>query len=254
VAGLKPALAQNGLQKVNHIIIVMQENHSFDNYFGALAYAPGSPYHSPGYDSPVSASCDYDMNFPVDDQLLSETDINLFRPGNGGGDPTAQTEIHGNWFGGQFGLPFLYHRPVFVYVNGQQRDALFHDAQQPNGDFVRQWFSNDTGGDLHKIQIGFEFGDLAYGVSEPGFAGVGADLNRYTTTGGVLKQARYRQTWPLRSASPSQQNDYTNIFALVNTAMTSSPIGSDAYTRTLTASVDVEEWFEIHVTEHLFNN
>ena len=31
--------------KVNHIIVIMQENHSFDNYFGALAYAPGSPYH-----------------------------------------------------------------------------------------------------------------------------------------------------------------------------------------------------------------
>jgi phospholipase C len=40
VAGLRPALAQNGLQKVNHIIIVMQENHSFDNYFG------GSPLRS----------------------------------------------------------------------------------------------------------------------------------------------------------------------------------------------------------------
>ena len=36
-----------GLQNVNHIIIVMQENHSFDNYFGALPYAPGSPYHAP---------------------------------------------------------------------------------------------------------------------------------------------------------------------------------------------------------------
>lgn len=35
-----------GLNKVNHIIIVMMENHSFDNYFGALAYAPGSPYHT----------------------------------------------------------------------------------------------------------------------------------------------------------------------------------------------------------------
>jgi phospholipase C len=31
------------LQKVKHIIILMQENHSFDNYFGALAYAPGVP-------------------------------------------------------------------------------------------------------------------------------------------------------------------------------------------------------------------
>jgi phospholipase C len=40
------AFADGNLDKVNHIIIVMQENHSFDNYFGALAYAPGSPYHN----------------------------------------------------------------------------------------------------------------------------------------------------------------------------------------------------------------
>jgi phospholipase C len=45
--GSKPAFSQTGLQKVNHIIVVMQENHSFDNYFGALPYAPGTPYHSP---------------------------------------------------------------------------------------------------------------------------------------------------------------------------------------------------------------
>lgn len=33
------------LQKLKHIIVVMQENHSFDNYFGALAYVPGGVYH-----------------------------------------------------------------------------------------------------------------------------------------------------------------------------------------------------------------
>jgi len=49
--GAKQAFAgDDGLQKVKHIIIVMQENHSFDNYFGALAYAPGSPYHTPNSD------------------------------------------------------------------------------------------------------------------------------------------------------------------------------------------------------------
>ncbi len=41
------ARADGDLSKVKHIIVVMQENHSFDNYFGALAYAPGSPYHGP---------------------------------------------------------------------------------------------------------------------------------------------------------------------------------------------------------------
>jgi phospholipase C len=39
-------MADGNLQKVNHIIVVMQENHSFDNYFGVLPYAPGSPYHA----------------------------------------------------------------------------------------------------------------------------------------------------------------------------------------------------------------
>jgi phospholipase C len=40
------SFADGNIQKVNHIIVLMQENHSFDNYFGALAYAPGSPYHN----------------------------------------------------------------------------------------------------------------------------------------------------------------------------------------------------------------
>jgi phospholipase C len=49
LAMIMPAtvMASGNVQKVKHVIIVMQENHSFDNYFGALAYAPGSPYHQP---------------------------------------------------------------------------------------------------------------------------------------------------------------------------------------------------------------
>ena len=45
-SGAPGAAPASGLNKVNHIIIVMMENHSFDNYFGALAYAPGTPYHA----------------------------------------------------------------------------------------------------------------------------------------------------------------------------------------------------------------
>src|SRR5215469_1027528 len=46
VMNAMPASADGNLHKVKHIIILIQENHSFDNYFGALAYAPGSPYHN----------------------------------------------------------------------------------------------------------------------------------------------------------------------------------------------------------------
>jgi hypothetical protein len=222
--------------------------------YNAGGWFHGSPYHSPSYNSPVGASCDYDLGFPKDDRLLGETDINLFRPGNGGGDGTGQGEVQAYWFGAQFGLPFLYHRPVIVYVNGQRRETVFHDAQQPNGDFVDQWFPDDAGGDLHKIQLGFEFGDTASGANESGYAVVGADLNRYVTTGGVKKQARYRATWPRRSSSAQELSDYTNIFNLVEVALTNAPLGSEAYTVAQMSTVDVEEWFKVHVTQHLYNN
>ena len=42
-----PAVHADGnLQAVNHIIIVMQENHSFDNYLGVLPFVTGTPYHN----------------------------------------------------------------------------------------------------------------------------------------------------------------------------------------------------------------
>jgi phospholipase C len=41
-----PIPGAKGLARVNHIIVMMQENHSFDNYLGALPYVPGSPYHA----------------------------------------------------------------------------------------------------------------------------------------------------------------------------------------------------------------
>src|SRR5579871_480045 len=50
MGGSVAAHAEGNIKKVKHVIIVMQENRSFDNYFGALAYAPGSPYHTPEHD------------------------------------------------------------------------------------------------------------------------------------------------------------------------------------------------------------
>ena len=50
----RPTAQPTGLKKINHIIVVMLENHSFDNYFGALAYAPGSPYRT----SPAGCAAD----------------------------------------------------------------------------------------------------------------------------------------------------------------------------------------------------
>jgi phospholipase C len=70
--------ADGSLQKVNHIIIVMQENHSFDNYFGALAYAPGTPYHNGnGACASTDHSCVDGLNCTVNGGIYSCTNSNL---------------------------------------------------------------------------------------------------------------------------------------------------------------------------------
>jgi phospholipase C len=40
------AHARGSIHRVKHVIVLMQENHSFDNYFGALPYVPGGPYRA----------------------------------------------------------------------------------------------------------------------------------------------------------------------------------------------------------------
>jgi len=54
-----------GLARVRHIIVLMQENRSFDNYFGALPYAPGSPYHA-GVCASTDNSCVNALTCSVD--------------------------------------------------------------------------------------------------------------------------------------------------------------------------------------------
>jgi phospholipase C len=77
-----PALADGNLQNVQHIVIVMQENHSFDNYFGALPYVQGGPYHSARSfafkgdaddDGVVSFGCDPDDHRCVDGLTCRKT-------------------------------------------------------------------------------------------------------------------------------------------------------------------------------------
>jgi len=72
------ALADGNLKKVNHIIVVMQENHSFDNYFGALAYAPGSPYHNGnGVCAPTDHKCVDGLTCRVSGGVYTCTNSNL---------------------------------------------------------------------------------------------------------------------------------------------------------------------------------
>jgi hypothetical protein len=134
---------------------------------------------------------------------------------------------------------------VLVWFNGVRRGSVYDDAQQPNGDFIRQWYPDDADGDLRKIQLWFEF--EADGRI---FQAVGANLANYLSQG-RKKLARYRWNWPRRSFG-NDPNNFTNIYNLVDAVNTTQT--GDRYIRVLEQATDVDEWFRTHVVEHLVGN
>lgn len=69
------AAARGDLGKVNHVVVVMQENHSFDNDLGALPYVPGGPYH-PGPCAPDDHACVDGLSCTREDGALRCRDAN----------------------------------------------------------------------------------------------------------------------------------------------------------------------------------
>jgi len=126
--GMQPGSAA-GLNKVNHIIIVMMENHSFDNYFGALAYAPGSPYRT------SQGGCASNDHGCVDGLLCSSDSMgslvcNNSNPEDSG---TAVAAFHST---SRCVVPDLVHTWL-----GSHLEANFNDPNSalpaPNDGFVR---------------------------------------------------------------------------------------------------------------------
>jgi len=214
-------------------------------YNGSGQYA-GSPYHSPGYNSPTGNNCDYYMGCPVDDPMMGATEFTLQQPGNGGGDTSCQQEQTAYWLADQLGTPFNYRRFVNVFMSGVRRGIIYEDVQQPNGDLTSQWYPEVADGDLYKVMLWFEFDDAA-----SNFSATGASLSPFTTTGGVKKLARYRQTFGKRAVQDSASN-FTNIFNLVDTVNTTAT--GDAYTAQISAAVDVAEWARILAVERMVGN
>jgi hypothetical protein len=200
----------------------------------------GSPWISPGYNTPIGNLCGYVLNFPSDDMLLGARDFVLDWPIR---DSTLQLEQVAYWIAKELDAPYNHRRFVHLFVNGVKRGTIFEDTQQPNSDVIEELFPDDTDGDLHKIEDWFEFDDSA--VKE---FNVDATLQRFTTTGGAKKLARYRWTW--RKRATDTPNSYANLFALVDAVNTTG----NAYTAAVESLVDVEEWMRIFAVEHIAGN
>jgi phospholipase C len=135
--------APQGLGKVNHIIVVMMENHSFDNYLGALPYVPGSPYHR------TSSGCAPDDHACVDGLSCASSSSGTLTCTNSNLEDSgpAATAFHNP---SRCVIPDLAHawRDSHREANFEDPDATL--TESPNDGFVRQ---ND---DLEQPDRGIE--------------------------------------------------------------------------------------------------
>ena len=156
----KFAFADGNLQKVNHIIIVMQENHSFDNYFGALAYAPGSPYHNGnGSCSSSDHTCVDGLTCTVSNGVFNCTNSNVDENGNTVFAFKATTrcvipDLDHSWVG-------THSEMNFENPNNTLKDPL-------SDGFVRQNFLTEQHNNLDQTISFYDQDDLPfyYGLAE----------------------------------------------------------------------------------------
>ena len=211
----------------------------------------GSPYHQE-FDTPNGSLCHYKWEFNDDDKFLGATDFNkIHQPGNGPGDDASlQREECANTFLRALKVPWLYKRLVAVYVNGSRRGVLMEDTQVPDSDMVKEYFPNDTGGYMYKMQPWFEFAPFPSGSYAPFNMNNWCTLNNYTTTGGAKKTACYRYNFEIRRTADSD-NDFAAPYSLVNAA---NSYGTPNYVASMENLADMENWMRVFAANHAAAN
>src|SRR5437868_1513219 len=142
------ARADGDLHKVNHLVFMMQENRSFDNYFGALPYVSGGAYHPCGTKNPRNDhQCVDGLTCTVNsDGSLACSNFNL----NAQGEKVFA--FHNNLICGRSGLDHGWVESHHE-ANWLHPQATFRSS--PNDGFVRQNQSDNSNQDVGPETIGY---------------------------------------------------------------------------------------------------
>jgi hypothetical protein len=214
-----------------------------------------SPYHQDQHNpGPVTSSCHYVIEMPMDDQCLGTENWNkVHAPGNSAFDEnTNQREQIGYWFARQMGLPWNYRRYVHMIVNGVKKGSgaqIMEDTERAGSDFVDSHFPNDSDGNLYKMQPWFEVDDGT--ANTLGFANQNwCTLNRYrpATNASVYFPPRYRQNWLVRAVGDTA-NDFAPVYNLIDAANTPTN-GWAAHAGAMENIANMEEWMRVFAVCH----
>src|ERR1043166_4001402 len=239
--------------------------------YNALPLYAGSPWHRRAMTNGMCSSIrvDFVMNFPTDDRMLGNTDFVLNNPGNpdapgpNTSDTSAQTEQTSYIIFRELGLVYSHRRCVHYFINGSQRSTtgqrtgnfIFEDSQQPNGDRISEWFPDDTGGELFKIEDWFEFPDNGFDFSNNN----DADLTRRTialNNQQTLVITPYRFMFRKRAVGPGDNTgDYSKFFSLVDAVSpASNPNSTTVDPAAMNSVADYDQWMRIMAVQHAVGN
>jgi hypothetical protein len=196
------------------------------------AHFGSSENYSTILSTPTGTLVGYNLAFPKDDGLLGASGVRLDWPNR---DTTMLREVTMYWLLDQYGLPNHYRRFIHLFINGIRRGTIYNDTQRPNGDSVEEWYSDDSEGELFKLNPWFEANAAGAIVSTGTW--IPPRLQNFTTTGGVTKTAYYRFAW-LPRAIHGTANDYSSLFALISAA--NAP--ANGYESAVESLVDIPNW------------
>jgi hypothetical protein len=237
--------------------------------YNALPLFSGSPWHRTNATSGPAGTnrVDYEMNFPDDEPLVGATDFVLNNPGNPDRltisdlSAVAEQTVYKIFEG--LGMVNNHRRYIHFFVNGSQRSTcyerpghfIFEDSQQPNGDMINQWFPDDAGGLLFKVEDWFEFNDNGFDIT----AFNDADLARVTTMiegQPVFLPGPYRYKFRKRSVNVGlSANDYTAIYSLIDAASpVENPNGATVDPDLLGTALNWEEWMRHFAVQRAVGN
>jgi len=173
-------------------------------------YYHGSPWHWTGYDSPMAAVAPITSRCPRMMRSWRHR-FGADAPANFGSDPAAQREQVYYWMEQQLGLITSNRRFCHMYVNGMRRSYISRTPKsRPVICHVRPMIPRET---FTRSRSGLNFRIRERPYTD--FRMKDATLEKFTTTGGAVKVARYRWSWMKRAAKGSAL-DYSEFTDMVD--------------------------------------
>ena len=194
-------------------------------YNSGAYYAGARDSHS----SPLGNPVGYDLKLPQGGDVLGANKLTIDLPIR---DVTNQREQLMYHFLDLLKLPSLHRRDINLFINGQRRGTIYHDAEQPDGVVVGSHFGNDDG-ILYKLNNDREGNDAGRRITpfrRPKLEVYEAD--------GEIQFSRYFWNFGPRSRGADTRIDMGPVFDLVTAADSALP----TYEEDFASIVDVENW------------